>query len=58
MTILMLLIRKTIVHNMYLSGLQKMDVVLVLVIVRKRENVKSDIKRIEINCKKWKYKQL
>ena len=58
MTILMLLIRKTIVHNMYLSGLQKMDVVLVLVIVRKHENVKSDIKRIEINCKKWKYKQL
>ena len=54
----MLLIRKTIVHNMYLLGLQKMDVVLVLVIVRKRENVKSDIKRIEINCKKWKYKQL
>ena len=58
MTILMLLIRKTIVHNMYLLGLQKMDVALVLVIVRKRENVKSDIKRIEINCKKWKYKQL
>ena len=58
MTILMLLIRKTIVHNMYLLGLQKTDVVLVIVIVRKRKNVKSDIKRIEINCKKWKYKQL